>query len=125
MGNDALAVGIKAGNINMAGATEVEVMDLSSESKDAQRKHAELLRQYEATKRARTVAVPTLLEDIKTYLRALGHPITLFGETPMDRRDRLRDIVAEMELNDEEINRIQTMLKERESATSATVTEPV
>ena len=40
MGSDAIAVGIKSGNINIAGATKVEVMDLSSESKESQLKHA-------------------------------------------------------------------------------------
>jgi U4/U6 small nuclear ribonucleoprotein PRP4 len=28
-------------------------------------------------------------------LREIGHPITLFGEGPAERRDRLRDLLSE------------------------------
>lgn len=87
--------------------TASEVMELSEASLQSQQKHAELLRrvrviamielacnlltffracfllwfcQYEAQQRARSVIVPTAIEDVKAQLRALGHPITLFGE---------------------------------------------
>jgi hypothetical protein len=83
-------------------------MELSEASLQSQQKHAELLRrvcviamrhekcklccadsfaclvccvlQYEAQQRARSVIVPTAIEDVKAQLRALGHPVTLFGE---------------------------------------------
>lgn len=34
-------------------------------------------------------------EDVKRRLRAMGHPVTLFGETDSDRRDRLSKVEAE------------------------------
>jgi len=113
LGNAAIAAGVKAGNINIAGATRVEVLDLSSESKEAQMEHAKLLRKFESGKRARTIIVPTSIEEVKLQLRQLGHPITLFGEDAMERRDRLRSVIAEMELGDEELNKIQAILAER------------
>ena len=107
IGNAALSAGMKAGNINVAGATRVEVMDLSAESKESQQEHARLLKQFEASKRARTIIVPTNTEEIKKQLRELNHPITLFGEGPGDRRDRLRDVLAALELNNEELDKVQ------------------
>lgn len=38
--------------------------------------------------------VPTNDADVRTRLRALLEPITLFGEGPAERRDRLRELVA-------------------------------
>ena len=110
-GNAAISAGIKAGNINISGAMKVEVMELSAESKESQQEHAKLLRQFEATKRARTIVVPTNVDEIKRQLRGLNQPVTLFGETPMDRRDRLREVLAALELNDEELNKIQVFCK--------------
>ena len=107
LGNEAIAAAIKSGNINIAGAMEVEVMELSNESKDAQMIHAEILRKYESQKRGRTIVVPTSVEDVKCKLRELGRPITLFGEGHADRRERLRDVIANLEIGEEEIAKIQ------------------
>lgn len=38
--------------------------------------------------------VPTNDSDVRTRLRSLAEPITLFGEGPAERRDRLRELVA-------------------------------
>ena len=110
LGNEAIAAAIKSGNINIAGAMEVEVMELSNESKDAQMIHAEILRKYESQKRGRTIVVPTSVEDVKCKLRELGRPITLFGEGHADRRERLRDVIANLEIGEEEIAKIQVNL---------------
>lgn len=88
----------------LAGA---QYQELSEESKIEQRRHAETLRQLETKKRARLVNVPTAPEDVKRKLRELGHPATLFGEDHADRRDRLREVIAEMQLNDEETEKMQ------------------
>ncbi len=90
LGRDALEAGIRAGNINIASKVNVEVMDLNEESKASQAQHEEVMRRYEAQKRARSIAVPTATEEVKAMLRVLSQPVTLFGENPMDRRDRLR-----------------------------------
>jgi hypothetical protein len=109
LGNEAINAAIKSGNINIAGAMNVEVMELSNDSKEAQIKHAELLRKYESEKRARTIVVPTAIEDVKAKLRELGRPVTLFGEAHADRRERLREVIASLELGEEEISKIQVI----------------
>ncbi|KAJ1969447.1 hypothetical protein IWQ62_000614 [Dispira parvispora] len=49
-----------------------------------------LLDEFERRRRAREVAVPTDDAQVKIRLRELGEPICLFGEGPMERRERLR-----------------------------------
>lgn len=39
--------------------------------------------------------VPTNDRDVRRALREIGHPITLFGEDPGDRRERLRAKIVE------------------------------
>jgi pre-mRNA processing factor 4 (PRP4) like len=111
LGNDAIAAAIKSGNINIAGAMQFEVMELSNESKDAQIQHAEILRKYESQKRGRTIVVPTAIDDVKSKLRELGKPVTLFGEGHADRRERLREVIANLEIKEEEISKIQVNYK--------------
>lgn len=65
-------------------------MALSASSQAAQVAHAAALHASHAKQRARTLAVPTLPQDVITLLRKLGEPITLFGEHAGGRRDRLR-----------------------------------
>lgn len=107
LGDAAIAAAIKSGNVNIASSMQVEVMDLSEESREAQLKHAESLRSFEAQQRARSIIVPTAIEDVKAKLRELGHPITLFGEGHADRRERLREVIAKIELKGEEVSHIQ------------------
>ncbi|RHY34636.1 hypothetical protein DYB32_000776 [Aphanomyces invadans] len=90
----AVEAGIRAGNISSGNAVEREVLELSATSRSAQEKHAQLLRSLETEKRSRAVNVPTRPEDVIRQLRSLGHPITLFGERPEDRRARLRTILS-------------------------------
>jgi len=89
---------IAAGNVNLAGAAAVEQMELSEGSKRELEAHAAIIAKYETQKRARTMIVPTAVEDVKAQLRSLGHPVTLFGEGPFDRRERLKEVLAQAEL---------------------------
>jgi U4/U6 small nuclear ribonucleoprotein PRP4 len=109
-GKDAINAAIKKGNVNIAGNLQMEVMDLNAESKESQLQHAESLKKLESKKRARTIIVPTSVNDIKNKLRELGYPVTLFGEGPADRRDRLKEIIASLDLNVEEFNKIQVII---------------
>lgn len=111
IGNEAIAAAMRSGNINIAANISVEVMDLSAESREAQQKHAEALRKIEMQQRARTIVVPTAPEEVKSKLRELRQPITLFGEGPADRRDRLREIIASLNLSEEERDKIQVIAK--------------
>jgi hypothetical protein len=109
LGNEAIAIAIKSGNVNIGGSSNVEVLDLNEESLAAQQQHATLLRRFEAQKRARGVAVPTAIADVKARLRELGKPITLFGEDHADRRERLKETIAQMELDEQEYLRLQVV----------------
>ncbi|KAJ1924268.1 hypothetical protein IWQ60_005307 [Tieghemiomyces parasiticus] len=65
---------------------------------------AALLNEFERRKRARQLAVPTDDTRIKQRLRELGHPICLFGEGPMDRRNRLTYVMSK--LTEEELQNL-------------------
>ena len=73
-------------------------LELSESSRAAQEKHAAVLIQLEAARRAKAMFVPTDPGEVKAALRAAGVPITLFGEGPMDRRARLRQLLGEQEM---------------------------
>eukprot|EP00961_Rhodomonas_salina_P126002 1697533-Rhodomonas_salina.1 len=48
--------------------------------------------------RARTIAAPTHDQDVKHQLRNFQEPVCLFGEGPAERRDRLKTILARLEV---------------------------
>ncbi|CAP69246.1 uncharacterized protein PODANS_1_9120 [Podospora anserina S mat+] len=54
-----------------------------------------IISQFERKRFAATIAVPTDDGRVRAKLRELGEPITLFGEGPVDRRDRLRELLTE------------------------------
>lgn len=56
---------------------------------------AKLLQEMERKKRARQIPVPTDNSRVIALLREYGEPITLFGEDPGSRRDRLREILSQ------------------------------
>jgi U4/U6 small nuclear ribonucleoprotein PRP4 len=87
--------------------SQFEYMELNDDSREEQMRHAEVLRKYEAQRRGKSINVPTAIEDVKARLRELGRPITLFGEDHADRRDRLRDEIAKMELAQEDLEDLQ------------------
>lgn len=88
-------------------ASSAEYLELNEESRIEQARHAEVLRAYETQKRARSIIVPTAIEDIKARLRELGQPVTLFGEGHADRRERLREVIAKFELDEESAAQVQ------------------
>ena len=69
----------------------------------ASEKASELLSQFDRKRRAAQLIVPTADRDVRARLRTFGEPITLFGEGPPERRDRLRHRSARVaESNDGE-----------------------
>lgn len=53
-----------------------------------------ILSQFDRRRRAAAIVVPTADPQVRVRLRELGEPITLFGEGPGDRRDRLRELLT-------------------------------
>lgn len=109
-GRDAVRAGIEAGNINISsGGSHVvnlkwicvwylckthfsndavhvgETLELEERVSERQQ---EALAAFERRRRARQITVSTDDAEVKAGLRALGEPITLFGEGPADRRER-------------------------------------
>ncbi|KAI0022444.1 WD40 repeat-like protein [Xylariomycetidae sp. FL0641] len=60
----------------------------------APEKASAIMSQFERKRMAASIAVPTDDGRVRARLRELGEPITLFGEGPADRRDRLRELLA-------------------------------
>ncbi|XP_026210542.1 U4/U6 small nuclear ribonucleoprotein Prp4 [Anabas testudineus] len=87
-GSDAVKVGIEAGNINISSGETLEMEERVSE------RQQEALAEFERRRRARQITVSTDDAEVKAGLRALGEPITLFGEGPADRRERLRSVLS-------------------------------
>ncbi|CAL9682009.1 unnamed protein product [Knipowitschia caucasica] len=83
-----IQAGIQAGNINISSGETLEIEERVSE-----RQH-EVLLEFERRRRARQITVSTDDTEVKAGLRALGEPITVFGEGPADRRERLRSILS-------------------------------
>ncbi|KAK4696354.1 U4/U6 small nuclear ribonucleoprotein PRP4, partial [Lecanoromycetidae sp. Uapishka_2] len=61
----------------------------------APEKASAILNQFQRRRRAAAIAVPTDDGRVRTRLREMGEPITLFGEGPGDRRDRLRELLTQ------------------------------
>lgn len=63
----------------------------------AQAEHMNLLAHFDEQKRKRELALPTTDKGVKQKLRSMGQPICMFGEEARDRRERLRDLMVQME----------------------------
>lgn len=61
-----------------------------------QEKASAVLAQFERKRFAQTIAVPTDDNKVRLRLREHGEPITLFGEGPAERRDRLRELLTRL-----------------------------
>ncbi|GAA6002493.1 hypothetical protein JCM10207_001149 [Rhodosporidiobolus poonsookiae] len=68
---------------------------------------ARLLSELDRKKLARKIALPTNDGEVRARLRELGEPITLFGEGPADRRDRLRELIAKARLERGEAGEVE------------------
>ncbi|KAI9868944.1 MAG: hypothetical protein M1813_002767 [Trichoglossum hirsutum] len=62
----------------------------------APEKASAILSQFSRRRRAAAIAVPTDDSRVRARLREMGQPITLFGEGPADRRDRLRELLTQL-----------------------------
>uniref|UniRef100_A0A2N9IJB3 Pre-mRNA processing factor 4 (PRP4)-like domain-containing protein n=1 Tax=Fagus sylvatica TaxID=28930 RepID=A0A2N9IJB3_FAGSY len=69
-------------------------------------------------RRAKALAVPTNDMAVRTRLRRLGEPITLFGEREMERRERLRTIMAKLDAEGQ-LEKLMKAHEEEEAAASA------
>ena len=92
-----LDIAKKAGNIvtGKIGVDSQLIVDKTQQAAEAE--HSSLLAHFEERKRMRELAMPTTDKGVKLKLRSLDHPICLFGEEARDRRERLRELMANLE----------------------------
>lgn len=84
------------GGIPASGATDgAQTLPFSESMRRKQEEYEATVRRFEAKKPSERVAVPTNDLYVKLRLRELGEPICLFGESKIDRRERLRDLMLQ------------------------------
>eukprot|EP00727_Mastigamoeba_balamuthi_P009337 m51a1_g5025 putative u4 u6 small nuclear ribonucleoprotein prp4 (522) ;mRNA; r:343115-345004 len=83
----------------MASEPGADASELFSErTLESHARHQEMLSRMEQKWRARQIVVPTSDRLVMLRLRELGDPIVLFGEGPEDRRQRLRELLGRLGL---------------------------
>eukprot|EP00242_Pyramimonas_sp_CCMP2087_P002515 CAMPEP_0198232380 /NCGR_PEP_ID=MMETSP1445-20131203/115701_1 /TAXON_ID=36898 /ORGANISM="Pyramimonas sp., Strain CCMP2087" /LENGTH=521 /DNA_ID=CAMNT_0043913051 /DNA_START=292 /DNA_END=1857 /DNA_ORIENTATION=- len=97
--DEGIAEGVASGNIHKQSADQ-ETLELSAASVAARERHEAILADFESRRKARALSIPTDDGAVRKKLRELGEPMTLFGEKQMERRDRLRMLLAKMDADD-------------------------
>ncbi|KAJ3367609.1 U4/U6 small nuclear ribonucleoprotein Prp4 [Kappamyces sp. JEL0680] len=88
---------------NQKKGVDFEALENKNQEKDVEKEKSFDEIMLEKKQLARTLAIPTDDQSVRNRLREMYEPMTLFGEGPMERRDRLKDLVAEKVLNGEEV----------------------
>eukprot|EP00958_Prasinococcus_capsulatus_P009968 scaffold966_cov415-Prasinococcus_capsulatus_cf.AAC.31 len=97
--SSSVARGMAAGNIQVSSGETIGLSEAARRDIDA---HNDRMMQIDERRRVREIAVPVLVEEVKFALRELGVPITLFGEDPQARRERLQKILVTRQHDEEQ-----------------------
>ncbi|KAF5756766.1 putative transcription factor WD40-like family [Helianthus annuus] len=89
--------------------------EVSEESRLFREKKEKAKQDFLMKQRAAALAVPTNDKAVRSRLRRLGEPVTLFGEREMERRDRLRMIMAKLD-SEGRLDTLMKVLEEEEAA---------
>lgn len=92
--------------------------EISEESRLVRERQERAMQELLMKRRAKALAVPTNDMAVRTRLRRLGEPITLFGEREMERRERLRTIMAKLDAEGQ-LEKLMKAHEEEEAAASA------
>ncbi|GAB4851680.1 hypothetical protein Ancab_031084 [Ancistrocladus abbreviatus] len=92
--------------------------EISEESRQVRERQEKAMRDLLMKRRAAALAVPTNDMAVRNRLRRLGEPITLFGEREMERRDRLRMLMAKLDAEGQ-LEKLMKAHEEEEAASSA------
>ncbi|KAL4200034.1 hypothetical protein AMTRI_Chr03g54390 [Amborella trichopoda] len=84
--------------------------EISEQSRKAKERHDQAIQDLLLKRRAQALAIPTNDSAVRARLRLLNEPITLFGEREMERRDRLRSIMAKLDAE----GHLETLMKAHE-----------
>ncbi|XP_074276791.1 U4/U6 small nuclear ribonucleoprotein PRP4-like protein [Silene latifolia] len=92
--------------------------EITEESRQVRERQEKAMRDFMMKRRAAALAVPTNDMAVRTRLRRLGEPITLFGEREMERRDRLRTLMAKLDAEGQ-LEKLMKAHEEEEETTMA------
>ncbi|CAK7342686.1 unnamed protein product [Dovyalis caffra] len=92
--------------------------EVSEASRLVRERQQKAMQDFMMKKRAAALAVPTNDMAVRTRLRRLGEPITLFGEREMERRDRLRMLMAKLD-SEGQLEKLMKAHEEEEAASTA------
>lgn len=101
----------EAGSSHTASGPAAEY-EISEESRQARERQEKAKQDFLLKRRAMALAVPTNDNAVRQRLRLLKVPVTLFGEREMERRDRLRMLMAELDAKGES----ETLIKAHDDA---------
>lgn len=93
--------------------------EISEESRQVRERQEKAIQDLLMKRRASALAVPTNDMAVRARLRRLGEPITLFGEREMERRDRLRMLMAKLDAEGQ-LEKLMKAHEEEEAAATAT-----
>nr|GMD44737.1 U4/U6 small nuclear ribonucleoprotein PRP4-like protein [Ipomoea batatas] len=110
----------ESGSGAMAGSTQE--YEISEESKLVRERQEKAMQELLLKRRAAALAVPTNDMAVRARLRRLGEPITFFGEREMERRDRLRALMARLDAEGQ-LERLMKAHEDEEASASAAPTE--
>lgn len=94
--------------------------EISEESRQVRERQEKAMQDLMMKRRAAALAVPTNDMAVRARLRRLGEPITLFGEREMERRDRLRMLMAKLD-GEGQLEKLMKAHEDEEAASSASV----
>ncbi|KAK1554257.1 hypothetical protein Q3G72_009800 [Acer saccharum] len=95
------------------------VYEISEESRQVRERQEKAIQELLMKWRAAALAVPTNDMAVRARLRRLGEPITLFGEREMERRNRLRMLMAKLDAEGQ-LERLMIAHEEEEAAATTT-----
>lgn len=105
-----------------AAPASIDDYEISEESRLARERHDKAVQELLLKRRAYALAVPTNDSAVRSRLRRLSEPVTLFGEREMERRDRLRSLMLKLDAEGQ-LDRLLKAHDEDDQALSAEAEE--
>lgn len=103
-------------------AASAQEYEISEESRLVRERQEKAMQELLLKRRAAALAVPTNGMAVRARLRRLGEPITFFGEREMERRDRLRALMAKLDAEGQ-LERLMKAHEDEEASASAAPAE--
>ena len=112
---------LNVGDIGAVSAGAVRTVEMSEASRRSRDQQEDKMRMFRIQKAQRTVVVPTIPAQVQAALRRHGHPIQLFGENVADRRERLKFVMACLEVDSTAAEKAERAAQDEARARAAAV----